>query len=50
MLRETAEELELIAAETIFVLFLENLHRSDPSTLDLIATVARRIFTGGLGR
>jgi predicted ATPase len=42
MLREMAEALEVIAAETPLVLFIEDLHWSDPSTLDLIATVARR--------
>jgi predicted ATPase len=42
MLREMAEALEVIAAATPLVLYLEDLHWSDPSTLDLIATVARR--------
>jgi tetratricopeptide (TPR) repeat protein len=42
MLREMAEALEVIAAEAPLILFLEDLHWSDPSTLDLIATVARR--------
>jgi DNA polymerase III delta prime subunit len=42
MLHEMAEALEVIAAETPLVLYLEDLHWSDPSTLDLIATVARR--------
>jgi predicted ATPase len=42
MLREMAEALEVIAAERPLVLMLEDLHWSDPSTLDLIATVARR--------
>src|SRR5262245_31239270 len=42
MLREMAETLEVIAAETPLVLYPEDLHWSDPSTLDLIATVARR--------
>jgi tetratricopeptide (TPR) repeat protein len=42
MLREMAEALEVIAAKTPLVLYLEDLHWSDPSTLDLIATVARR--------
>ena len=42
MLREMAEALEAIAAETPLVLYIEDLHWSDPSTLDLIATVARR--------
>jgi predicted ATPase len=42
MLREMAEALEVIAADMPLVLFIEDLHWSDPSTLDLIATVARR--------
>jgi predicted ATPase len=42
MLREMAEALEVIAAEMPLVLFIEDLHWSDPSTLDLISTVARR--------
>jgi tetratricopeptide (TPR) repeat protein len=42
MLREMAEALEVIAADSPLVMFLEDLHWSDPSTLDLIATVARR--------
>jgi hypothetical protein len=42
MLREMAEALEVIAADSPLVLFIEDLHWSDPSTLDLIATVARR--------
>jgi hypothetical protein len=42
MLREMAEALEVIAADAPLVLFIEDLHWSDPSTLDLIATVARR--------
>ena len=42
MLREMAEALEVIAAEAPLILYLEDLHWSDPSTLDLIATVARR--------
>jgi hypothetical protein len=42
MLREMAEAIEVIAAETPLVLMLEDLHWSDPSTLDLISTVARR--------
>jgi predicted ATPase len=42
MLREMAEALEVISAESSLVLFIEDLHWSDPSTLDLIATVARR--------
>ncbi len=42
MLREMAEALEVIAAKTPLVLYLEDLRWSDPSTLDLIATVGRR--------
>jgi predicted ATPase len=42
MLREMAEALEVMAANAPLVLLLEDLHWSDPSTLDLIATVARR--------
>ncbi len=42
MLREMAEALEMMAAEMPLVLLLEDLHWSDRSTLDLIATVARR--------
>ena len=42
MLREMAEALEVVAAETPLVLLLEDLHWSDPSTLDLIAAIARR--------
>src|SRR5215469_6418783 len=42
MLREMAEALEVIAAEVPLVLYLEDLQWSDPSTLDLIATVACR--------
>jgi tetratricopeptide (TPR) repeat protein len=42
MLREMAEALEVIAAESPLVMFIEDLHWSDHSTLDLIATIARR--------
>jgi len=42
MLREMAEALEGLAAETPLVLLLEDLHWSDPSTLDLVALLARR--------
>jgi predicted ATPase len=42
MLREMAEALEVIARERPLILFLEDLHWSDPSTLDLVAMVARR--------
>jgi predicted ATPase len=42
MLRELAEALELLTARQPLVLVLEDLHWSDPSTLDLIAVLARR--------
>jgi len=42
MLREMAEALETLAADRPLVLVLEDLHWSDPSTLDLVAAVARR--------
>ena len=42
MLREMAEALEVMAAEKPLALLLEDLHWSDPSTLELIATIARR--------
>jgi DNA-binding winged helix-turn-helix (wHTH) protein/tetratricopeptide (TPR) repeat protein len=42
MLREMAEAMESLAAERLLVLLLEDLHWSDPSTLDLVAAVARR--------
>lgn len=42
MLRELAEALEVVSAERPLVLVLEDLHWSDPSTLDLLAFVARR--------
>jgi DNA-binding winged helix-turn-helix (wHTH) protein/tetratricopeptide (TPR) repeat protein len=42
MLREMAEALEVLAAARPLVLLLEDLHWSDPSTLDLLAAVARR--------
>jgi hypothetical protein len=42
MLREIVEALEVMAAETPLILLLEDLHWSDPSTLDLIAAIARR--------
>jgi predicted ATPase/DNA-binding winged helix-turn-helix (wHTH) protein len=42
MLRELAEALELITATTPVVLFLEDLHWSDYSTLDLVSYLARR--------
>jgi DNA-binding winged helix-turn-helix (wHTH) protein/tetratricopeptide (TPR) repeat protein len=48
MLREMAEALEALAAERPLVLLLEDLHWSDPSTLDLVTAVARRRETARL--
>lgn len=42
MLREIAEALEVLTAETPLLLVLEDLHWSDVSTLDLLAFLARR--------
>jgi DNA-binding winged helix-turn-helix (wHTH) protein/tetratricopeptide (TPR) repeat protein len=42
MLREMAEAIEALAAETPLVLLLEDLHWSDFSTLELISVIARR--------
>ena len=42
MLREMAEALELLSDGAPLVLVLEDLHWSDPSTLDLLALVAHR--------
>ena len=42
MLRELAEALDLLTARQPLVLVLEDLHWSDPSTLDLLAALARR--------
>lgn len=42
MLREMAETIEALAAETPIVILLEDLHWSDFSTLDLISYLARR--------
>jgi adenylate cyclase len=42
MLREMNEGLEVLTAQTPFVLVLEDLQWSDPSTLALIAVLARR--------
>ena len=42
MLRELTNAIEAIAAEEALVLAIEDLHWSDPSTLDWIATVAMR--------
>ena len=42
MLRELAEALDLLTARQPLVLVLEDLHWSDPSTLDLLGVLARR--------
>jgi predicted ATPase/DNA-binding winged helix-turn-helix (wHTH) protein len=42
MLRELAEALEALTTEQPLVLVLEDLHWSDPSTLELLAFLARR--------
>jgi len=42
MLREMVEALEVLAQEKALILVLEDLHWSDPSTLDLIAWIAQR--------
>jgi DNA-binding winged helix-turn-helix (wHTH) protein/predicted ATPase len=42
MLREIADALEVVTAERTVVLVLEDLHWCDPSTVDLIAYLARR--------
>lgn len=42
MLREIAEAFESLAADTLLVMTLEDLHWSDYSTLDLISLLARR--------
>jgi len=42
MLREMAEALERLTAETPLVLVLEDLHWADYSTLDLVSALARR--------
>ena len=42
MLREMAEAVEAMAAERPLVLVLEDLHWSDPSTVDLLARLVRR--------
>ena len=42
MLRELAEALEALTAETTLVLVLEDLHWSDYSTLDLVSLLAQR--------
>jgi DNA-binding winged helix-turn-helix (wHTH) protein len=42
MLREIADALEALSAEIPVVMVLEDLHWSDPSTIDLLAWIARR--------
>jgi DNA-binding winged helix-turn-helix (wHTH) protein len=42
MLREMAETVEVLAADTPLVLVLEDLHWSDPSTVDLLSLIAHR--------
>ena len=42
MLREIAQALEVMTTVTPVVLFLEDLHWSDYSTLDLVSYLARR--------
>jgi DNA-binding SARP family transcriptional activator/predicted ATPase len=42
MLRELLEALEAISSEETVVLVLEDLHWSDPSTIDLLDAIARR--------
>jgi predicted ATPase len=42
MLREMAEALDAISAESPLILFFEDLHWSDFSTLELISAIARR--------
>jgi DNA-binding winged helix-turn-helix (wHTH) protein/tetratricopeptide (TPR) repeat protein len=42
MLREMAETIEALSASEPLLLILEDLHWSDPSTLDLLAVVAHR--------
>ncbi|MFN0186962.1 MAG: AAA family ATPase [Aquabacterium sp.] len=42
MLREVTQVLEVLAAERPLVLWLEDLHWSDPSTLDVVAYLAGR--------
>src|SRR5499426_1747178 len=42
MLRELAQALEVLTADAPLVLVLEDLHWSDPSTVDLLAALAQR--------
>jgi DNA-binding winged helix-turn-helix (wHTH) protein len=48
MLREIGEALETIASEKPLLLVLEDLHWADPSTVDLISSLARRRATSKL--
>jgi DNA-binding winged helix-turn-helix (wHTH) protein/predicted ATPase len=48
MLREMVEAIDAITAEQPLVLWLEDLHWSDPSTLELLALLARRRETARL--
>ena len=48
MLREIAEALETITSDQPLLLVLEDLHWVDPSTVDLISTLARRRSPGKL--
>jgi tetratricopeptide (TPR) repeat protein len=48
MLREMTEAMEALTAERPLVLLLEDLHWSDPSTLELVTAVARRRETARL--
>ena len=42
MLREITDALESLSTETPLVIALEDLHWSDPSTIDLLSSIARR--------
>ena len=42
MLREFAEAVEVFTRDRVFVLWFDDLHDSDPSTLDLMVYLARR--------
>ncbi|HKP84796.1 MAG TPA: AAA family ATPase [Blastocatellia bacterium] len=48
MLREMADAIEALTAETPFILVMEDLHWSDYSTLDLVSYLARRRETARL--
>ena len=48
MLREIGEALETIASEKPLVLVLEDMHWADPSSVDLISSLARRRAPGKL--